>query len=71
MTKNSRQKFKYLEDKRAFKMKQKAFFIILKGLSLKQMKQIFWERENPTLSFIKLHLVDVHILTDHCSSCYC
>ena len=30
-------------------MKLKAFFTILKGLSLKQMKQIFLEGESPTL----------------------
>ena len=34
MTKNSRQKFKYLENERAFKVKQKAFSIIFKGLSV-------------------------------------
>ena len=32
--------------KKAFEMKQKAFFIIFKELSLKQMKQIFYEGEN-------------------------
>ena len=30
-------------------MKYKAFFIIFKGLSLKQTKQFFWEGESPTL----------------------
>ena len=30
--------------KRAFKMKQKAFFIIFKGFSMKQIKQKFFER---------------------------
>ena len=35
--------------KRSFKTKQKAFFIIFKGLSLKQVKQILLEGENPTL----------------------
>ena len=34
MTKNSRQKLKYLESERAFEMKQKPFFIIFKGLSV-------------------------------------
>ena len=36
MTKNSRQKFNYHENKgeRAFKVKQKAFFIIFKVLSI-------------------------------------
>ena len=32
MTKNSEQKLKYLKKKRAFKVKQKAFFIIFKDL---------------------------------------
>ena len=35
--------------KRSSKMKQKAFFIIFKGLLLKQIKQIFLEGESPTL----------------------
>ena len=29
--------------KRAFKMKQKAFFIVFKGLSIKQITQFFWK----------------------------
>ena len=33
MTKKSRQKLKILATKRAFEVKQKAFFIIFKGLS--------------------------------------
>ena len=36
MTKKSRQKIKYLEKEKTFKVKQKAFFIIFKGSSLKQ-----------------------------------
>ena len=39
----------YLEKKRAFKMKQIAFFIILKGLSIKQITQNFLEDESTTL----------------------
>ena len=35
--------------KRAFKMKEKAFFIIFKGLSLKQIKRNFLEDENVTI----------------------
>ena len=35
---------------RAFKMKQKAFFTIFKGLSMKQITQFFLEGESPTLS---------------------
>ena len=36
--------------KRAFKMKQKGFFIIFKGFSLKQITQTFLEGESPTLN---------------------
>ena len=44
--------------KKAFKMKQKAFFIIFKGLSLKQIKQIFLEGESrPTLKVIRRKLI--------------
>ena len=56
MTKKSTQKFKYLKNerkekktKRAFKMKQKVFFIIFKRLSSKQIKQTFLEGEGATL----------------------
>ena len=38
-----------MRTKRAFKMKQKAFFINFKGLSVKQIAQIFSEGESPTL----------------------
>ena len=34
MTKKSRQKFKYLENEKSFKVKQKAFFIIFQGFSI-------------------------------------
>ena len=37
MTKKSRRKFIYLEKKKAFKTKQKAFFTIFEGLILKQI----------------------------------
>ena len=30
-------------------MKQKAFFIIFKGLSMKQIKETFFEGDSPTL----------------------
>ena len=46
MTEKLWQKLKYLENKRAFKI---AFFIIIKGLSIKQIAQLFLEDENPTL----------------------
>ena len=36
--------------KKAFKVKQKAAFIIFKELSLKQIKQSLLERETPTLN---------------------
>ena len=36
--------------KRVFKVKQKAVFIVFKGLSMKQMTHIFLEGESPTLS---------------------
>ena len=38
-----------LRTKRAFKMKGKAFFIIFKGLSMKQITQFFLEGEGLTL----------------------
>ena len=38
-TKKSRQKFKFLENKKSFQ----EFFINFKELSLKQTKQIFWK----------------------------
>ena len=52
MPKKSRQKNKYLEilrRERAFKMKEKAYFIIFEGLSLKEMKKLFLVGESPTL----------------------
>ena len=39
MAKKSRQTFKYLENERVFKMKQKAFFIIFEGLSFEENKK--------------------------------
>ena len=39
-----------LRTKWAFKMKKNAFFIIFKGLSVKQITQIVLEGESPTLS---------------------
>ena len=41
--------FNILRTKRAFKPKWKTFFIIFKGLSIKQMIQNFLEGESPTL----------------------
>ena len=59
-------KFNILKMGRPFKIKQKAFFIIIKGLSLKQITQILWKvrirlksvvvlilKENPEKAFIK------------------
>ena len=51
MTKKSRQKFKYIENEKRFKLKQKAFFIIFKGLSLKQIKQVFLEGKSAILIY--------------------
>ena len=48
MTEKSRQKFKNLENEKSFKLKE-SIFMIFKGLSLKQIKQFFWENESPTL----------------------
>ena len=36
-------KRKYLENGNAFKIKQKAFFIIFKGFSIKKITQFFWK----------------------------
>ena len=41
--------------KRAFNMKQKAFFSIFKGLSLKQINKTFLEGESPTLTLTLKH----------------
>ena len=49
MTKSSRLKFKYLEKESSFYDKIKAIFGILKRISLKQVKQIFWECKSQTL----------------------
>ena len=57
MTKKLRQKFKYLESEkilRAFDIKQKSFFIIFKGLSLKQIKQFFLA-DSPILTLTNLY----------------
>ena len=54
MTKNSRQKFKYLENEKSFKDKKKTFFVIFKGVSLKQIKQRS-EDESPTLIELQLN----------------
>ena len=44
MNKNSRQKFKYRENKRSFYDKIKAIFYRFKGFSLRQIKKFFFER---------------------------
>ena len=41
---------KILRTKTAIRMKQKAFFIIFKRLLLEQIKQFFFEGEDPTLN---------------------
>ena len=51
-------------------MKQKAFFIIFEGLSLKQIKKkIFVEGESPTLSHLKL-LLEVGLNCANPLKCY-
>ena len=47
MTKCQDKNLDILETKRAFKMQQKAFFFIFKGLSLKQIKRNFFGRWEP------------------------
>ena len=44
MTKKSRQKFEYRENEKSFQDEIKSIFITYKGLSLKQIKQFFFER---------------------------
>ena len=44
MSKMSRQNFKYLENEKNLKDEIKSIFIIFKGLSLKQIKQVFFGR---------------------------
>ena len=46
--------------KRAFKMKQKVFFIIFNGLSMKQVTQMFLESESPTLIFSLMFRFLIH-----------
>ena len=45
VTKNSRQTFNYLQNEKTFKVKQKAFFIIFKGISL--TKNCLWPESAP------------------------
>ena len=55
MTKKLRKNLNILRTKKAFKMKHKAFFMIFKGLSLKQEKQNFFGRWEATLIlFVRL-----------------
>ena len=49
MTKKSWQNYNILRTKRAFKAKWKAFFIIFKRLSLKQITQFLLHGKSPTL----------------------
>ena len=59
MTKSQDENLNILRKKRAFKRNEKAFFINFKGLSLKQIKQIFLEGESPTL---KMFVIDLMII---------
>ena len=42
-----------MRTKKAFKMKQKAFFINFKGLSIQQITPFFSEADSPTLSYLQ------------------
>ena len=55
--------------KRSSKMKQKAFFIIFKGLLLKQIKQIFLEGESPILSVIAVKIKQWKPTVCSCTVC--
>ena len=57
VTKKSRQILNILRTKRAFKVKRKVFFIIFKGLSLKQIRQIL-SKVRVQLSFINWLITD-------------
>ena len=48
ITKNPKQKLKYMENEKSF-YEIKAFLVICEELSLKQAKQILLEGESPTL----------------------
>ena len=50
MTKKSRQKLKYLKNKKSLQGEIKSIFIFFIGFSLKQIKQISLKGENPTLT---------------------
>ena len=52
-TKKSWQSLNISRTKKNFNMKQKAFFIVFKVLSLKKIKTTFLECENPTLKAIR------------------
>ena len=43
MNKNSWQKPKYLGNRKSFEDEMKSFFILFKGLSMKEIKEIFWK----------------------------
>ena len=58
LTKMSLQKLKYLENETILKTKQKTFSIIFKGLSMKQITDIFLEGESSTLRPVTLVLSD-------------
>ena len=50
MTKSHDKNLDILRTKAAFKMKSKTFFIIFKGLSMKQITQTFLKGESPTFN---------------------
>ena len=66
---NQDKKLITLKTKKAFKMKGKSFFIIFKGLLLKQIKLTFLEGKTPTFKYLsniwrvlKMFVIDCQIL---------
>ena len=66
MTKKIRQKITYLQNQKSFWGEiKKAFFIIIKRLSLKQVKQFFWKVRVRLQKFFLLKLNRFSVLTIH------
>ena len=60
MTESYDKDLNILRAKRAIKMKEKAFFIIFKRLSINQITQTFLEGEGPTLALLKFFGNEMH-----------
>ena len=58
MTKKPWQRLKYLEDEKSFWDEIKSIFRLFKGLSIKEITQIFLEGESPTLIPVSIFLKD-------------